>query len=157
MSEKFHQANVRAAADFELASLKSKTLPVHGVQQITGQLKDEGHNRIRAAEVQSYRFPVENFSKESAKQWLKENKIEYQNFEEADSGASVTKTKTKTPACAGDILIAKNIFAKEAQSISAYEIAINKASNPELKKVLSRILAEKKVLSEQVLKWYVKS
>jgi hypothetical protein len=154
MSENnYHEAILRSAGDFELASLKSKTLPVHSVEEVSGKVKDEGHNRIQAAEVQSYRFPVDKFTAESAKKWLKDNKITFKSFEEAKPKEDAGITKTS----AGDILIAKSIFGNEARIISAYENAIAKTTNPGLKTVLSSILVDKKVRAEQLLKWYAHS
>ncbi len=116
MSENnYHQAILRNAGEFEIDSLKKKRLPVHDVEEISGKTKDPGHNRIRADEVQSYCFPVDKFTPEQAKAWLKSNKIDYKSFEEA---TGVTKTaQPPTSASASDISSAKSIFGKEARRI----------------------------------------
>ena len=149
LNQTYHVATVKDLGQFDPNTLKVRKMPVTGIEEIWGKLKDGS-----GVATHSYRFPSDGFSPKKCKEWLADQKINYQDFNEAeDSGAGVTKTKTS----ASDILIAKNLFGKEARSILAYEAAINKTSNPELKKVLSRILAEKKVTADQVLKWYAKA
>lgn len=78
-----HAARVRDPGDFEPGTFRSKTLPKSeggkgGVRLISGHLK--GETEMTA---QSYRFPVDLYSADEAKAWLKANDVTDYTFEAA--------------------------------------------------------------------------
>jgi len=75
-----HAARVRDPDSFEPNSFRSKELK-DGVRLILGKLKNGNGSMV----VQAYRFPIDNFTAEQAKQWLEDNKIKYVKFEPAKS------------------------------------------------------------------------
>jgi hypothetical protein len=83
-----HSARVRDPDDFEHDSFRRKELPKSkggkgGVVMIIGKLKGED-----TMTVQAYRFPKDLYTVAEAKQWLKDNDIEYISFEPAEEEKS---------------------------------------------------------------------
>lgn len=74
-----HAARIRDPGDFDPKSFRSKDLK-GGVRIIVAKLKGED-----SMTVQAYRFSVDQFTVEQAKQWLKDYKITYILFEPAVS------------------------------------------------------------------------
>ncbi len=72
-----HAARVRDPGAFEPNSFRSKDLK-NGVRLILAKLK--GQNSMV---TQAYRFSVDKFTVEQAKQWLENNKVHYIKFEPA--------------------------------------------------------------------------
>lgn len=73
-----HAARVRDPGDFEEGSFRRMNLPDSEVVAIIGRLKGE-----ETTTTQAYRFPIEHFTAEEARQWLKDNDIKYKSFEKA--------------------------------------------------------------------------
>ena len=73
-----HAARVRDPGDFQPGSFRSKDLPESKIRIILGRLKGE-----TTTTVQAYRFPIDAYTPAEAKQWLKDNKVEYKSFEAA--------------------------------------------------------------------------
>jgi len=72
-----HSARIRKPDDFQEGSFRSKPI-TEGVRIIIGRLKGE-----TKATTQAYRFHVDHFTAEEAKQWLKDHDISYILFEPA--------------------------------------------------------------------------
>ena len=72
-----HAARIRPVSDFQEGSFRSKQI-AEGIRIIIGRLIGE-----TTATVQSYRFHVDHFTAEEAKQWLKDHDITYILFEPA--------------------------------------------------------------------------
>jgi len=73
-----HSARVRDPGDFKQDTFRRKNIDT-GVDIITGKLKSGGDEMV----TQTYRFKVDKFTAAEAKEWLKDNKIEYISFEPA--------------------------------------------------------------------------
>lgn len=78
-----HAARIRDPGDFQADSFRSKDLPKPeggkgSVRMILGRLKGE-----TTMTVQAYRFPADLYTVAEAKQWLKDNEVEYKSFEAA--------------------------------------------------------------------------
>lgn len=73
-----HAARIRDPGLFIPESFRSKDLK-DGVRIILGKLKTGGSNMV----TQAYRFSIENFTPEQARQWLKDNKVAFKKFEPA--------------------------------------------------------------------------
>ena len=74
-----HAARVRDPGDFEANSFRSKELPkANGVRIILGRLKGQ-----TTTTTQAYRFPIESFTADEAKTWLKDHDVKGASFEPA--------------------------------------------------------------------------
>jgi len=74
-----HSARVRDPGDFKQDTFRRKNIDT-GVDIITGKLKSGGDEMV----TQTYRFKVDKFTVKEAKQWLKDNNVEYISFEPAE-------------------------------------------------------------------------
>lgn len=84
-----HSARIREPGEFQADSFRRKNLPkAQGkkspVSIILGKLTGES-----SMTVQAYRFPVDSYSVQDAKDWLKTNKISYIKFEPAKEGGKM--------------------------------------------------------------------
>lgn len=74
-----HSARVKDPGGFDPTSFRSKDLK-GGIRIIIGKLKGED-----SMVTQAYRFPVDQFTVEEAKKWLKDHNISYLKFEPAQN------------------------------------------------------------------------
>ena len=76
----FHSARIRDPGDFIDGSFRTKELPESkSIQLVMGKLKGGDGSMVAA----SYRFPIDQFTAEEAKTWLKENDVKNYKFEPA--------------------------------------------------------------------------
>jgi len=72
-----HAARVRDIGRFQPDSFRSKPLG-QGVRAIMGRLKGQS-----TMTIQTYRFSIDSFTPDEARDWLKKHNIKYIRFEKA--------------------------------------------------------------------------
>ena len=77
LNQTYHVATVKDLGQFDPDSLKVRKMPVTGIEEIWGKLKDGS-----GVATHSYRFPSDGFSPEKCKEWLKGQKVHFQEFHE---------------------------------------------------------------------------
>jgi Mu-like prophage I protein len=77
-----HSARVRQPDEFDPDSFRRTKLPGTTVEIISGKLKGAA-GADDPMVVQTYRFPVKDFTADEARQWLKDNDVTVESFEPA--------------------------------------------------------------------------